>query len=95
MHHAGVDINIETLLEYERRSAEIGASFDFIIADPFQKSGTDSSERSKSIHGDKDGKVLDELIDEKGVTLYLQSAWRLLRRGAYLFVFLGWDKLQQ
>ena len=94
LRRAGVELSMETVLEYERGASEIGGSFDFVIGDPFQRAGIDPAENGKSNQGGKSSIVLEELVDEKGITMYLQSLRRLLQRGGYLFLFLDWDKLQ-
>ena len=80
---AGVALLMETLLEYERGSVGIYGSFDFAVADPFQKVGKDPSEDRRSTGICQNSTVLDELIDNKGVTLYVQSVRRILRGGAF------------
>ena len=94
LNTAGLELRVETLLEYERGSLGIDGSFDFIIADPFQKIGADPSEERNNNRSAVTHTNMDELIDEKGVTLYVQSMRRLLRRGGHLFVFLEWNQIQ-
>ena len=95
LSEAGIELRIETLLEYERASLGIDGSFDFVVADPFQKVGTDPFKERTSSQQIQNSSVLEELLDDKGINLYLQSMRRMLRRGGYVFVFLDWHHLNQ
>ena len=89
LRRAGVELSMKTVLEYESGAFEIGGCFDFVIGDPFQRAGINPAENGKSNQGGKSSLVLEELVDEKGIFMYLQSLRRLLQRGGYLFLFFG------
>ena len=90
LRESGIFVKRTSLLEFERNSSDLERSFDFMLADPYQKVTCLPSEHKQTA-----SKLADALVDEKGIKIYLQCIRRLLVPGGHAFVFLNWRHIVQ